>query len=143
MCIMSWWSPISIYNPIFFLNFWKKEMGIPEIFHIISLPWSSVVLFYIFSLSNVAIEIHVYIHANTWADDFIIWELNLLRKSKTRTPMVSTAKRRNSKRNNSSFSIVGICSAKNHNHKHRPKSRALSVVKDFAIFSSSKVIKAF
>ena len=43
-----------------------------------------------------------------WADDSIIRELNLLSESKTSTPMVSTAKRKNSKRNNSS--IVGICS---------------------------------
>ena len=45
---------------------------------------------------------------NAWADDSIIRELNLLSESKTSTPMVSTAKRKNSKRNNSS--IVGICS---------------------------------
>ena len=49
---------------------------------------------------------------NAWADDSILRELNQLSASKTSTPLVSsrisTAKRRNPSRNNSS--IVGICS---------------------------------
>jgi len=47
---------------------------------------------------------------NAWSETSIIRELNQLSASKTSTPLVSSVKRRNPKRNNSNSSNLGICS---------------------------------